>query len=89
MNAIVSDHRTLRGMEIQGFIIRRGGPKSTSRHWTGLQAREIRVKEGPRLANWYDVFKHRGTEYRIEYFDGSFHPYVVRMEYQSTKPRFV
>ncbi len=89
MNAIVRDHRTLRGMEIQGFIIRNGTAKSTERHWTGLSVRIHHVKAGPKLENWYQVFKHRGVEYHIEYFDGCFHPFVVRMKYQGNKPAFV
>ena len=89
MNAIVSDFRTLRGMEIQGFVKLMGSPKSRERHWTGQYVRITHVHPGPKLDNWWEVFKHRGTEYRIEYFDGCFHPFVVRTAYQSSKPKFV
>ena len=79
MGAIVTDHRTLAGMERRGFIIRRGGPKTREKHWTGHYVREYRVKEGPKLDNWYTPFEYRGKVYRIQYFDGSFHPFVVRV----------
>lgn len=88
MSAIVRDHRTLRGMEIQGFIIRRGTPRTRERHWTGLYVREYRVKEGPKLENWYTPFEYRGKTYRIEYFDGSFYPFVVELG-NPNKPAFV
>lgn len=87
MSAIVTDHRTLRGMEIQGFITRNGGPKSRERHWTGKQAHVFHVTVGPKLEHWYKPFKFRGREYKIEYFDGCFRPFVVKVG--EPKPSFV
>lgn len=66
-------------MEIQGFIIRRGSTKSMERHWTGAGVRIYHVKPGPKLKDWYTPFKHRGKEYKLEYFDGCFHPFVVEV----------
>ena len=87
MNAIVSDFRTLKGMERQGFVILRGGPNSRERHWTGLQVKVITVKPGDRLNDWGQPFTYRGNQYRIEYFDGCFHPFVTRVGV--AKPAFV
>lgn len=87
--AIVTDHRTLRGMEIKGFIDRNGTAKSRERHWSGATARICHVQPGPRFANcnWWEPFKYRGKEYRLEYFDGCFHCFVV--ELGKPKPKFV
>lgn len=87
--AIVTDHRMLRGMEIKGFIIRNGGPKSSEKHWTGLQVKILHVTKGPRLENWYDVFSYRGTDYRLRYFDGCFKPFVTRLDAGLSLPQFV
>jgi len=87
--AIVTDHRTLRGMEIKGFIDRNGTAKSRERHWSGATVRICHVQPGPRFANcnWWEPFKYRGKEYRLEYFDGCFHCFVV--ELGKPKPKFV
>lgn len=76
---IVTDHRTLRGMEIQGFITRDGGAKSTERHWTGARVKVITCHGGPKLKDWHDVFTYKGVQYRLKYFDGCFHPFVTRV----------
>jgi hypothetical protein len=76
-------------MEIQGFITRDGGAKSREQHWTGHQVKVITCHEGPKLKNWWDTFTHRGTSYRLEYFDGCFKPFVVRLEHQANRPSFV
>ena len=87
MSAIVSDHRILRGMETAGYIIRNGKPGQTERHWTGQQVPVITVSEGPKLTHWYQTFTYKGVEYRIKYFNGCFHPFVVRLG--ETMPSFV
>ena len=85
--AIVSDHRTLRGMEIAGFIDRHGMASSRERHWSGATVKVITVSPGPKLTNWYDVFNYKGVDYRIRYFDGCFHPFVTRLD--ADLPKFV
>lgn len=87
MNAIVGDFRLLKAMERKGYITCDGNPRSRTKHWTGLQARVITCHAGPKLADWWQIFEYKGVEYRLEYFDGCFHPFVVRMGYQ--KPSFV
>jgi hypothetical protein len=77
--AIVSDHRTLRGMEIAGFIVRDGKPSDRVRHWSGLRARVITCHAGPKLENYYDTFTYKGEEYRLTYIDGCFAPFVVKV----------
>lgn len=89
MSPIVSDFRTLKGMERQGFIICNGRPRSRERHWTGRYVRVITVQEGPKLTNWYDVFTYRGKDYRIRYFDGCFKPFVIRLDSALRLPYFV
>lgn len=86
-SSIVTDHRTLRGLEISGFIVRNGGARSYERHWTGAKVGVCTVKPGPKLEYWYTPFKHRGTLYKIEYFDGCFKPFVIRVG--EAKPSFV
>ena len=76
---IIRDHRILAGMERQGFILRNGSPRLTERHWTGVQVPVITVKPGPKLRYGNEIFKYRGSEYRIMYFDGCFHPFVTRV----------
>lgn len=90
-SAIVTDHRTLRGMEIAGFIQRNGSPKSRERHWTGAKARICHVTPGPRFDNcdWWEPFKYKGIEYRLQYFDGCFKPFVTRLDCALKLPRFV
>ena len=78
MAGIVGDFRTLKALERAGYVTLNGSPKSRERHWTGAYVRVITVGEGPKLSRWYDPFTHRGVEYRIKYFDGCFHPFVVR-----------
>lgn len=85
--AIVKDFRTLNALERAGYILCNGTPRSRERHWAGAAVRVITVQAGPKLENWYQPFTHRGVEYRIEYFDGCFHPFVVRAGLP--KPRFV
>lgn len=87
--AVITDHRTLRGMEIQGYIIRNGGPKSRERHWTGQKVSIPHVQAGPKLHNWYDIFKYRGVDYRLRYFDGCFKPFVTRLDQALNLPSFV
>lgn len=88
MSAIVGDFRTLNALERAGYIRLNGSPRSRERHWTGAPVREITVKAGDKLPDWWMPFKHRGKEYRIEYFDGCFKPFVVRVD-GSPKPSFV
>ena len=87
MNAIITDHRILRGMETKGFIVRDGSARSTERHWTGRQVKVVTCHEGPKLRHWYDVFTHKGVDYRLRYFDGCFHPFVTRLD--ADLPSFV
>jgi len=84
---IVTDHRTLRGMEIAGFIVRNGSAKARERHWSGIPVRVCHVTEGPMLKSWYSHFTYGGKEYKIKYFDGCFHPFVV--EVGKPSPSFV
>lgn len=84
---IVSDHRTLRGMESAGFIVRDGKPSDRVRHWTGQPVRVITCHEGPKLDHYYDIFTYKGKEYRLQYFDGCFAPFVV--EIGQPTPSFV
>lgn len=60
---IVTDGRTLRGMEKAGHfqLVHKGHPY---------------VDEGkkPRVFTWH------GRKYRIEYFDGCFYPFVVKVK---------
>lgn len=76
MNAIVRDYRILKALERRGFIITRDGRE---RHWSGHVVRNYFVREGPKLENWWQPFEYKGSDYRIEYFDGCFHPFVVRI----------
>ena len=85
MSAIVSDGRTLNAMEKAGFITRDG--RGFERHWTGASVRVITCHAGPKLSVWYEVFTYKGKEYRLEYFDGCFKPFVVRVG--EPKPSFV
>ncbi len=78
MNAIVGDFRILKALERRGFITCDGSPRQTTRHWTGRQVRVINCHEGPKLENWYQPFTYKGVEYRLQYFDGCFAPFVVR-----------
>lgn len=86
---IVRDFRTLNALARAGFIELRGGPHATERHWTGGRVRVTTVREGDRLERWYQPFEHRGKKYRIEYFDGCFFPFVVRVDPQVVRPAFV
>jgi hypothetical protein len=92
MSAIVTDHRTLRGMEIAGYIQRNGSPGARERHWTGAAVRVCHVRRGERLINapgydgaWH--FTYKKQDYAIRYFDGCFKPFVVRMGVEA--PSFV
>ncbi len=78
--AVITDHRTLRGMEIAGFIVRNGQSASRERHWTGMRVRICHVEAGPKLASWSRPFTYRGSEFRLKYFDGCFKPFVVRTD---------
>jgi hypothetical protein len=82
--AIVRDYRILKALERRGFIVCKDG---SSRHWMGHTVRNYFVDSGPNLANWYDRFEYAGKVYKIEYFDGCFHPFVV--EEGKAKPSFV
>ena len=77
---IVTDHRTLRGMETAGFINRNGSPKSRERHWTGASVRVYHVSEGPKLKHWSQVFSYKGKAYQLRYIDGCFHPFVATLD---------
>jgi hypothetical protein len=88
-HVIVTDHRTLRGMEIAGYINRNGHAKSRERHWSGLPVRVCHVSEGPKLKHWSQRFTYRGHEYQLHYFDGCFHPFVCRMDTGFPLPSFV
>ena len=74
---IVRDFRTLNALEKRGFVRLYGGPKSRTRHWTGLMVREIRVQAGGKLESRYQEFQFRKRTFRIQYFDGSFYPFVT------------
>lgn len=87
--SIVRDFRTLKALERKGFITCDGNPKSRERHWTGAAVRVITCHEGPRLNHWYDRFTHNGHEYQLQYFDGCFHPFVVRLDTSAPRPSFV
>jgi hypothetical protein len=82
--AIIRDYRILKALERRGFIKCRDG---VQRHWTGARVRNYFVAEGPKLDHWFDRFTYNGREYKIEYFDGCFHPFVV--ECGKPKPAFV
>jgi len=82
--AIVNDYRILKAMERRGFIKTRDGH---SRHWTGRTVRNYFVEAGDKLAYWGSPFTYKGKEYRIKYFDGCFHPFVV--EIGKPTPSFV
>ena len=71
---IVRDYRILKALERRGFIICKDGH---GRHWTGMTVRNYFVDSGPKLENWFDRFEYNGKRYKIEYFDGCFHPFVV------------
>lgn len=75
MSPIVRDYRVLRALERRGFIVCRDGYDT---HWTGRRVRNYFVREGPKLDDWYQPFTYKGIEYRITYFDGCFHPFVVK-----------
>jgi hypothetical protein len=82
--AIVRDYRILRALERRGFIVCRDGRQ---RHWTGMRVRNYFVAEGPKLAAWWSEFEYKGKRYKLEYFDGCFHPFVV--ERGKPTPKFV
>lgn len=84
MNAIVTDYRILNALARRGLIETRDGRE---RHWTGTTIRNYFVRCGPKLADWYQPFDYKGKTYRIEYFVGCFHPFVVRLGVP--KPAFV
>lgn len=73
---IIRDYRILKAMERRGFIVCKDG---YSRHWTHQTVRNYFVGSGPKLENWYDHFSYSGKEYKIEYFDGCFHPFVTEV----------
>lgn len=81
---MITDGRTLAGMQRQGFIVWQDGRE---RHWTGLTVRRRHVQPGPKLENWYDTFRYRGREYRLRYVDGCFHPFVFAVG--SQVPAFI
>ena len=79
MGAIVTSHKTLAKMEELGFIVRNGKPGETERHWTGARVPVITVKEGKALKHWNEEFEYKGAKYRLKYFDGCFHPFVIKV----------
>ena len=81
---MVTDGRTLRGMTRAGYI---EWHPQIERHWTGLAIRRAWVRPGTKLNNWYDTFTYRGKEYRLDYVDGCFHPFVFLKG--SQRPAFV
>ena len=81
---MVTDKRKLQGMVRHGFI---EWSDARERHWTGATVRRRWVAPGPKLASWYETFTYRGREYRLQYFDGCFHPFVV--EVGKPQPSFV
>jgi hypothetical protein len=86
--AIVTDGRILRGMARQGFIVWQ--PRTADRHWTGARIRQaVHVHAGPRLADRFEVFRYRGVDYRLRYFDGCFKPFVTRLDRALSLPAFV
>lgn len=87
MSAIVSDHRTLRGMDIKGFINRNGHGGSTERHWSGAQVKVITASAGPKLKYDSEIFTYKGRQYQLRYFDGCFHQFVTRVG--EPLPKFV
>lgn len=86
---IVRDFRILKALERRGFVKLNGTPQSRERHWSGLPVRVITVSEGDKLDNWYTPFEYNGHEYRISYFDGCFHPFVVQLDTTAIRPSFV
>jgi hypothetical protein len=86
---IVGDFRTLKALERAGFVQLNGDPNSRERHWTGASVRVLTVSEGSKPHNWSERFKHRGHEYQIQYFDGCFKPFVVRLDIEQARPRFI
>lgn len=81
---MITDGRTLKAMTRHGFIV---WSDARERHWTGSTVKRRHVQPGPKLANWYDTFTYRGTEYRLQYVDGCFHPFVFRLSDRT--PAFV
>jgi hypothetical protein len=77
MNAIITDGRVLAGMARQGFIDWQ--PGYVDRHWTGATVKRVHVQPGPKLDTWWQTFTYRGKEYRLQYVDGCFHPFVTRI----------
>jgi hypothetical protein len=78
MNAIVTDFRTLNALQRAGYILLNGSARAKERHWTGWRVRVYHVRPGDKLDHWYSPFVHNGVEYRLEYFDGCFKPFVVK-----------
>ena len=81
---IIRDYRTLKALERRGFIICKDG---RGHHWSGSTVRNYFVDPGPKLEHWFDRFEYNGKRYKIEYFDGCFHPFVV--EEGKPAPAFV
>lgn len=81
---IVKDYRILKALERRGFIVCKDG---YARHWTGHTVRNYFVAAGPKLENRFEPFEYKGKQYKIEYFDGCFYPFVI--EAGKSVPAFV
>lgn len=87
-STIVTHTGTLRSLQRAGWI--EWDEHARDRHWTGQTARRLWVRAGARLVNRWDRFEHRGRAYKLEYFDGCFHPFVVRVDDPAlVRPSFV
>jgi len=81
--AIITDIPTLRAMARQSGLVLHEDTGKKVRHWTGQMVTACYVSgDGPQTITW------QGKQYRLEYFDGCFRPFVVEVG-NSNKPGFV
>lgn len=76
---IVNNINTLRGMARRGFISLHPMTWKVERHWTGMMVRNVFVQEVPGR-QWNAPFEYKGKKYRLRYFEGCFHPFVVTLD---------
>lgn len=80
---IVTDGRTLRALARAGWLVL--PPEHGHRVRTAIGTGVCKyVKEGPKhvekCPSWASVFEHKGREYRLQYFDGCWKPFLTRFD---------
>ena len=73
---IVNHLSVLKAMEHAGHIKLHPDTGHLVKHWTGPKVTAYYVDHGDITTQ----FEYKGKQYRLKYFDGCFHPFVVLLD---------